>query len=198
MQSDEYTGFLNSVIQRVSGTSAPDVAAIYHHIRQIPYGGAGQRDPQKVYEFNAGTCSGKHILLRDLLRSTDREAEVVTVFTHFNKGIPAHSSMPEELKRIITEEEVPDYHHFVRLNGADGQPCDLDATWCDDLAAYGFPTNYNWRGPRSTQLAGAILEEFPVCEDIISQKIELLAGLNKKETEIRTRFLAMLTDWISA
>ena len=198
MLTDEYSEFLNSVIRRITGASASGIVTIYHHVRQIPYGGVGQRDPQKVYEFNAGTCSGKHILLRDLLRSTGIEAEVVTAFTHFNKGVPAHYSMPEELKRIIIEEEVPDYHHFVRIHGADGQPCDLDATWCDDLVVYGFPTNTNWCGPRSTQLAGAILEEFPICEDIISQKIELLAGLNTKKTETRTRFLTMLTDWISA
>ena len=78
-----------------------NVADIYHAVRNIPYGSTGERDPVKVIANNLGSCSGKHILLRDLLREVGREAEVITMFTHFNRGIPSHPAMPAELRAMI-------------------------------------------------------------------------------------------------
>ncbi len=197
MYDGGYTEFLQSVHCSLVQPSVPDMVSIFHHIRQIPYGGAGQRDPRMVYEGNLGTCSGKHILLRDLLRAADIKADVVTVLIHFNKGIPLHSSMSAELQSIIAEEEVPDYHHFVRAQVGE-QWFDLDATWRDNFADYGFVTNSGWCGAGPTTLAGTILKTFPITEDIAAQKTLLLKGLSADETALRSRFLALLTDWICA
>ncbi len=100
---------------------------LYHAVRNIPYGAAGVRDPVKVIENNAGSCSGKHLLLRDLLWAENYETEVITIYTHFNKEVPLHESYPDELARMIREEIVYDFHHYVRAR-IDGSWLRLDAT----------------------------------------------------------------------
>src|SRR5258708_19658974 len=86
--------------------SATNVTDIYHAVRNIPYGSTGERDPVKVIANNLGSCSGKHILLRDLLREVGWEAEVITMFTHFNRGIPSHPPMPTKLPPIIQRKDL--------------------------------------------------------------------------------------------
>lgn len=198
--SQTYRTFLLGVVQeaqKATQTSYP-IVAIYHHVRSIPYGGAGQRDPRRVYESRLGTCSGKHILLRDTLRACGYDAEVVTIFTHFNKGIPVHPSMPQELQDIILSADVPDYHHFVRALSKDGYIVELDATWHDALKSYRFPVNDAWDGMGDTVLAGAPIRSYPATEDIASLKQSLLAALSAEETALRAKFLKLLTEWMAA
>ncbi|MBF6569758.1 MAG: transglutaminase domain-containing protein [Candidatus Binataceae bacterium] len=170
---------------------------IFHFVRRIPYGAAGQRDPRMVYENNVGSCSGKHILLRDLLRKVHFEAEVVTISTYFNQGVPAHESMPAELRRMIRSEEVLDFHHYVRAREAGGIWLKLDATWHDRLAGYGFPVNDRWNGAGDSHLAGAPIEEYPPVEDVGALKQELLGKLSVEERDLRSRFFLLLTGWIA-
>lgn len=170
---------------------------IYHAVRNIPYGSDGERDPVKVAERRLGSCSGKHILLRDLLRSAGYEAEIVTIFTHFNKGFPDHQALPSEMRRMIREEIVCDFHHYVRAKGDDEQWRALDATWHDKLIPYGFSVNRDWDGAGDTQLASVPLREYPPQEDIISLKAQLLETLSEEERVVRLRFLKEVTDWIA-
>lgn len=197
--SKTYRAFLLEVVQEAQKavqTSYP-IVGIYHHIRAIPYGGAGQRDPRKVYESRLGTCSGKHILLRDTLRAGGYDAEVVTIFTYFNKGIPIHPSMPQELQDIILNADVPDYHHFVRTISKDGYFVKLDATWHDALKGYGFPVNDAWDGMGDTVLAGTPIRVYPAKEDIAALKQSLLTTLSAGEIALRARFLKLLTEWMA-
>ncbi|MEH6629710.1 MAG: hypothetical protein V7776_02725 [Halopseudomonas aestusnigri] len=154
-----------------------------------------------VYEQNRGTCSGKHILLRDLLRVANYKADVLTVFTHFNKNIPIHASMPDQLLGLIREGEVPDYHNIVqlRLKDVNGyvRAFLLDATWPDDMGCYGFQVNTSWRGSIDTIAAGPLLETQPICEDVVAQKKQLLHNLSEDKLETRTLFLDLLTHWIT-
>jgi len=193
----DYEIFLEDILTSISASRNTNFPEIYHHVRQIPYGGAGQRDPKIVYETNLGSCSGKHILLRDLLRASGFKCQVITIFTHFNKRIPPHASMPDQLIDIITNARVPDFHHFVRIKTTDGRLLNLDATWHDGLLDYGFPVNGGWDGSGDTQLAGFSLKELPLEEDIINQKVQLLSTLNRQETELRKLFLALLSNWFA-
>jgi hypothetical protein len=99
MSKETYRIFLK---ERVRAGST-NVADIYHAVRKIPYGSTGERDPVKIIANNLGSCSGKHILLRDLLREVDWEAEIITMFTHFNRGVP-HPAMPADLRAMIDGE----------------------------------------------------------------------------------------------
>ncbi len=195
MIDQSYGKFLQAVLVEQNLTSAVE---IYHHVRQIPYGFAGQRDPKTVYQVNRGTCSGKHLLLRDLLRAAQFEAETLCIFTHFNKGMPPHTSMPLALQRMINQELVSDFHNIVRLTlKRSERPLLLDATWNDRMADFGFPVNMHWAGRKDTCLAGEIIRQEEIREDLIVQKAELLESLSDVELDIRKTFLELLTGWIS-
>ncbi|WP_120498520.1 transglutaminase domain-containing protein [Kiloniella sp. EL199] len=191
-----YTTFLSDILSRHDLQTVLDV---YHFVRQMPYGGVGVRDPRVVYEKRSGTCSGKHILLRDLLNSLGYKANVLQVFLYFNKGIPVHPTMPKELQEIVLTEKVPDFHNIVQLDLTDStQPLLLDATWSDEMKSYGFPVNDDWSGEENTLLAGNIIRTEEIRTDIVVQKEKLLAGLSPDELALRDRFLKLLISWISA
>jgi hypothetical protein len=186
-----YQTFLNKLL-RAGSTSVTDV---YHAVRKIPYGSTGERNPVKVIANNLGSCSGKHILLRDLLREVGREAEVITMFTHFNRGIPSHPAMPAELRAMIAGKDVCDFHHYVRVREAEGWH-KLDATWHDALISYGFPVNRDWNGNSDTVLAATPIREYPAVEDLIAWKEQLLTQLTPEQRDFRAKFFTALTEWM--
>ena len=67
MPNATYKKFLKKCL-RAGSTNVVD---IYHAVRNIPYGSTGERDPVKVIASNLGSCSGKHILLRDFCARSD-------------------------------------------------------------------------------------------------------------------------------
>jgi hypothetical protein len=180
--------------ERVRAAST-NVADIYHAVRKIPYGSTGQRDPVKVIANNLGSCSGKHILLRDLLREVGWEAEITTMFTHFNRGVPSHPAMPADLRAMIDGEDVCDFHHYVRVRIREGWH-KLDATWHDALISYGFPVNRDWEGHSDTVLAATPIREYPAVEDLVAWKEQLLTQLTPEQREFRAKFFTRLTEWM--
>jgi len=90
MAKEAYRIFLEKRL--IAGST--NITDVYHAVRKIPYGSTGERDPLKVIANNLGSCSGKHVLLRDLLREVGWGAEIITMFTYFNRGIPSHPAMP--------------------------------------------------------------------------------------------------------
>jgi len=176
-------------------TMAP--VGIYHAVRNIPYGSRGGRSPELVLSTNEGSCSGKHILLRDLLRHANQRADVETVKGDFAASVPVVKSMPPRLQRYCANGGIKDFHHYVVWQSANGE-CKLDATWPDQMAAMGFTDNSNWTGQGDTMLAlepEAVLERV---EDVEAYKKRLLAGLSDREQTDRAHFLLLLSDWIVA
>ena len=186
-----YRAFLK---ERLSAGSR-DVPEVYHAVRNIPYGSTGERDPLKVIANNLGSCSGKHILLRDLLREVGWQAEIITMFTHFNRGIPSHPAMPAELRAMIDGQDICDFHHYVRVRMREGWR-KLDATWHDALIPFGFPVNRDWNGKSDTALAAKPIREYPSVEDLIAWKQQLLAQLTPQERDLRANFFRCLTEWM--
>lgn len=192
-----YEKFLENAIRAITTDADPGIAPIYHAVRRIPYGAAGRRDPREVYESNVGSCSGKHILLRDLLRRAGVDAEVITMFAHFNKAIPDHEAFPDELRYLIRNENICDFHHYVRTKSEDGAWQRLDATWHDALERYGFPVNNGWSGEGDTMIAAEAIREYPPEEDVAALKLRLLNGLTRDQRRQRERFFKLLGDWIA-
>jgi hypothetical protein len=192
MSASNYAAFLRRHVKD-KNNELPD---LYHAVRNIPYGSVGERDPEKVITNNVGSCSGKHILLRDLLRQTGRDAEIITIFAHFNRGVPSHPAMPADLRAMIDGDPVCDFHHYVRVR-EDHHWLKLDATWHDALMPFGFPVNRNWRGTGDTVLAATPVREYSAVEDLAAWKAELLAQLSPAEHEKRTRFFGRLTEWMA-
>lgn len=179
------------------GDRAQRVAALYHAVRRIPYGSTGERDPAQVIARNLGSCSGKHILLRDVLRASGFTADVVTIFTHFSRTVPAHPAMPEPLREMLSGEPVVDYHHYVKLSEGSHRQV-LDATWHDWLRSFGFPVNDTWNGTGHTVLAATPIHEYHGEEDVAAHKVQLLASLSVEQRERREAFFRLLTEWIAA
>lgn len=192
MRLSRYSRFLE---QHVRAGTPGTLTDLYHAVRRIPYGSTGERDPVKIIANNLGSCSGKHILLRDLLRETGREAEILTMFTHFNRGIPAHPRMPADLRALVQGEDVCDFHHYVRVRTGK-RWTRLDATWHDALIPYGFPVNQHWHGRGDTKLAAVPLKEYPAVEDLAAWKMQLLTQLGPAQRELRARFFRRLTEWM--
>ena len=191
MKKSSYANFLKD---RVRGTS-PTLPEVYHAVRRIPYGSTGERDPVKIIANNLGSCSGKHILLRDLLRESGWTTEVVTMFTHFNRDMPSHPSMPADLRTMIEGPDVCDFHHYVRVR-VDDRWLKLDATWHDELIPFGFSVNSNWKGDEDTRLAARPLKEYPAVEDLAAWKVQMLTELTDKQRDLRSRFFHRVTEWM--
>jgi hypothetical protein len=192
MPKVSYTSFLS---QHVEAGSSAALSDAYHAVRRIPYGSTGERDPVKIIANNLGSCSGKHILLRDVLREMGRQAEIITMFTHFNRGIPSHPAMPPDLRAMVEGEDVCDFHHYVRVRTG-RRWTKLDATWHDALIRYGFAVNCDWRGHGNTTLAATPIREYPPVEDLAAWKVQLLTKLNPEQRELRARFFRRLTEWM--
>jgi hypothetical protein len=192
MPKVSYTSFLS---QHVEAGSSAALSDAYHAVRRIPYGSTGERDPVKIIANNLGSCSGKHILLRDVLREMGRQAEIITMFTHFNRGIPSHPAMPPDLRAMVEGEDVCDFHHYVRVRTG-RRWTKLDATWHDALIRYGFSVNCDWRGHGNTTLAATPIREYPPVEDLAAWKVQLLTKLNPEQRELRARFFRRLTEWM--
>ena len=192
MSDDQFRDFL----LRLDPSGRPALAAVYHAVRNIPYGAVGQRDPAHVLAANAGSCSAKHMLLDDLLRRLGHRTRLITIFTHFDAGVPDHASYPEELRELLRRGQVPDFHHFLRVE-QDGRWLALDATWHDRLGAYGFPVNTGWTGAGDTRPAAKPFREYPPTADLAALKERLLKELSPQQRALRTRFFGLLSAWIA-
>jgi len=169
---------------------------LYHWVRNFAYASTGNRDPGAVLQSRAGSCSGKHILLRDLLRQAGQRAAVVTVEGDFAAGVPAHPSMPDDLQEIVSTGGIRDFHNYVVL-GDDAGDIALDATWPDAVARFGFPVNSDWNGEGDTRLALTPDHIHACSEDVAGYKAELLRRkLGETERKLRRRFLDLLTVWL--
>jgi len=168
---------------------------VFETVRDIPYGSTGEREPEKIVQENLGSCSGKHLLLSNLLTSLGYENKIVTCLHHFNEALPRGNDYPQRLKDIITTHRVIDFHHFVKLKKGN-RWLDLDATWDGLLSRFGFPVNFGWNGDTDTVVAVRPVKFYPETDDLISLKIRLIGELPQQDREIRAEFMRVLTDWL--
>ncbi len=168
---------------------------IFEKVRDIPYGSTGERDPQKILKAKLGSCSGKHLLLKELFDLLGYQAKIVTCYHHFDEALPKRE-YPKALQNLITEHTVIDFHHFIQIK-RNNRWLVVDATWDTPLKAYGFPVNTNWSGDIDTQLAVKPIKFYPEVDDLIAFKEQLIAELEPEERAIRKRFLDLLTDWFA-
>jgi hypothetical protein len=96
-----------------AGLSKDDrLVEIFYRVRDIPYGTIGSRDPEQVYLKNKGTCSGKHFLFYELVEGLGFKSK------HFicsHKFRQFKVEFPTQLREILKENDVLDYHNFVKV-----------------------------------------------------------------------------------
>lgn len=180
--------------RHVTASGLAGAVQAFHAVRNLPYFSGADRTPLAALQSGRGACTAKHIVLRDVLRRLGLPADVELVDCDFAAGVPAHDTMPPDLRTTATSGGIRDFHCWVRLNGAN--PMLLDATWPDGLVAYDFPVNADWTGVCDTRPAapGGVVRE--VAEDVIAAKERLLAELSQAETGARRVFLEQLSAWL--
>ncbi|MEM1399864.1 MAG: hypothetical protein AAGF58_08280 [Pseudomonadota bacterium] len=181
----------------VDPSGTPDIAAIFHKVRNLRYASRGQRDPHSVLQRGEGSCSGKHLLLRDLLRLVGEEAEVEIAEGDFAAGVPAHPTMTGQLASFTRAAGVRDFHQYVVWHSTDGE-VRLDATWPDSVARLGLATNAGWTVGTETALALEPVKLHGRPVNLIEKKQALLENLSPAERAKRLEFLALLTEWLDA
>ena len=168
----------------------------YAAVRRMRYFSGPDRRPITALRSGRGACTAKHIILRDVLRRVGERAEVEIVEGDFAAAIPLHPSQPADLQAMIRHGGVTDFHCRVRLITTAGD-LRLDATWPDDLAAYGFAVNLTWTGTGDTIPAIANVTVRSRDEDVLGAKVRLLAGLGDETARRRQDFLRLLSGWLA-
>jgi len=191
-----YPDYLSRFLRRNNLSQTSEVVDVFHAVRRIPYGSRGGRTAEAVVENNEGSCSGKHILLCELLRWLKQDAFVETVKGNFASKIPALESMPDELKRMCKEGGVIDFHQYVVWNSPNGA-LKLDATWSDGPISQGLSGNMHWAGNSDTELALEPSEVLNRVDDLPTYKAKLVSELGESDQRRRLNFLALLTAWVA-
>jgi hypothetical protein len=147
--SSSYDRELGAFLNRMGeGGRSPGAVRIYHTVRNIPYASRGSRQPAEVLQANEGSCSGKHLLLRDLLRRAGEVAEIETVEGDFAAGMPEVDGMPPRLRAWLRTVVFATF-----TNTLFGQAQRVRASWTR-------PGLTRWRGtdfpPIRTGMAAAI------------------------------------------
>lgn len=170
------------------------VVDAFHAVRRMVYASTGSRSPADLVRTGRGACTAKHVLLCELLQGLGVSARVATIHGAFGAGLPECDDMPGELRAMIRDGGVPDYHNVV-VATVGGEALVLDATWHDALARRGFPANDDWDGRGSTRpaVAGPVLDLGP--GDPAARKAELVATLPADGRERRLRFLDLITRY---
>lgn len=172
------------------------VVDVFHAVRKIPYGSGAGRSARSVVKRNKGSCSSKHLLLRDVLRYQGRTATIETAQGDFAAGIPELASMGDELKQMCRDAGISDFHHYVVWDGPDGE-IKLDATWSDGPITEGFAGNRDWDGVGDTKLALEPENTLERVEDVPAYKERLLKELSLNMQDKRLKFLGLLSDWVA-
>ncbi|KAB2882714.1 MAG: hypothetical protein F9K38_07290 [Pseudorhodoplanes sp.] len=179
------------------GPMRRDVPGIFHAVRNIPYASTQERTAIAVLTAGKGACTGKHLLLRDLLRLVGERADVALVAGDFAAAVPLVPSMPPALQHEIRTHGLKDYHCYTVWRYG-SREIKLDATWGDVMAPLGFPVNRDWGGVGDTTLAVTPAATPIRVEDVIARKEKLLAALAPADRDRRRRFLDLLTAWMLA
>ena len=178
------------------------VVKIFEKVRDIRFGSMGSRDPKDVYEKNKGTCSGKNFLLRDLYKGIGiRTKDMICLqrwkdLTWFPSGIYKNVDFPEELLKMLDENDIVDFHNYEEIF-IDGKWIVVDVTIDKPLKKIGFYTTENWDGKSSMPLCFAGTDKRWDCGDRgMEEKKRLTALLPENIAKARNEFLKTMTSWI--
>lgn len=195
LASPSYSRQLEDFLDAKVRSGRATVPAIFHAVRNLTYASDGNRAPEMVIATGKGSCTGKHLLLRDLLRHVGEQADVEFIEGDFAASMPVVSSMSDELKKWVSSGGIDDFHCYVVWKDGDREK-KLDATWPDKMASYGYHVNAKWDGSGDTRVAIATGTVRGRAEDVLERKAALLATLTEKQINDRLRFLKLLTEWM--
>lgn len=166
--------------------------SLFEHVRDIPYVYPASRDPAEVLRLNAGSCSGKHYLLGELLRMQGLKVRNMICRHRFNESpLP----FPDDMQAMLMKNEIVDLHDYLQVH-IDDRWIEIDATWELGLREFGFPVTENWDGRQPMLLSVVVDEEFVVDGDPARTKEEMLSKLVPRQRMLRKQFLESLSGWV--
>jgi hypothetical protein len=191
--------FIDEVKRASAGRAQPfGLRELLFCIRDIPYGRpSAPGDPASVLAEWRGTCSGKHLLARDLLDALGLRC---TLFGLAYRLDDALGALPREIVRRYVGQGLWDVHNYLELDAPAG-PVKVDVTFSRELAGLGFPTTLAWDGASDFRVAAPAGEPLPVARDADAAafKREWLQRLNPPPAlALRERYIADLSAFALA
>lgn len=173
------------------GTLGPREA--FRLVRDLPYRRTPALTPEAVVAAWCGTCTAKHVLLKQLLGEMGIPSRLIMAGHLFSRETAPF--LPPEVLAHVDGGPVPDVHTYLEV--LDGRlPRPVDATWPLGLRAWGFPANPSWEGPMA--LACVPLETGAVPEgcDVSSFKEAWIVRWVGRERPRREALLQALRTWL--
>lgn len=176
-----------------------DAAAAFRLVRDMPYRRASDRQPETILREWRGTCSGKHYLLRAVLREIGLPSTVILATHEFtdenSRWLPPH------LMTEVRMAPVPDVHTFLRVQYEPSldQWMTVDCTWPARARQFEMPANLSFEPGVDQRIACDPIEIFHVPEDEDPQvlKERIIAGHVGQQAARRDAFIAGLSDWLA-
>lgn len=161
-------------------------------VRDIPYGVIGSREAADVFDNNLGTCSGKHMLLKELYLGLGLKVQEWISIHHFNN---LKVDLNSQLKDILSKTQIPDPHNFLKVLIL-GKWIQVDITWDAPLRKIGLETNEDWDGESDMRLCVYSEEEIKI-SDSIEFKKEYLSKVDESVQKVRKDFLNKFAEYLA-
>ncbi|MDD5111495.1 MAG: transglutaminase domain-containing protein [Candidatus Altiarchaeota archaeon] len=183
----------------LSGNGIPNagdskrLAAVVRSVASIPFGeGRTLRDVLETRK--AGTCTGKHLLLKACLVELGIECrEVACTFKWDEQKI----RYPPNMQAILDEGGWEHGHNFLQLK-ISGRWVDVDVTWNPQLRPYGFRAfPEDWDAKTHHVGLDRIITRWDGV-DVMDQKRHFISSLAPEIRGRRERFLKALFEWTGA
>jgi len=166
------------------------LAAVVQSVASIPFG-EGRTIPEVLETRKAGTCTGKHLLLKACLGEMGIDSRnVICTFRWEEQKI----RYPKNLKAILNEGGWEHGHNFLQIKTG-GRWVDVDVTWNPELRPYGFrafPDGWDAKTPHVG--LDKIIKRWDGIDEL-DMKRHLISSLTPETRERRERFLKALFEW---
>jgi hypothetical protein len=183
----------------LEGDTRIDAALAFALVRDMPYERASDTQPETLIEEWRGTCSGKHLLLGQLLAELGHDSLLMTALHEFT---PRNSPwLPPHLLAEVERAPLPDVHNFLMVESPGGWFA-VDATWPLAARDLGLPVNEAWTPGRNMRVAADIDEVYDLPDDadpmeFKQRALEHHAGEpDTPSRERRERFIEALGAWL--
>jgi hypothetical protein len=165
----------------------PDLRSTVLAVSRIPYGRLASPTADGVIHDWRGTCSTKHLLLRELLGERWPSMDV-QLWHRVYRVTPelAEAHLGPEVASTVPPDGLVDVHNYATVRLA-GEPVVLDVT---------FPVA-DWDGKSPMEVASGPGEDQPAGRDLISEKRQLVAAYcdpAMREPFIATVSASLATD----
>ena len=178
-----------------------DAALAFALVRDMPYERASDTRPETLVKEWRGICSGKHLLLAELLRELGHDSMLMTALHEFT---PVNARwLPPHLLAEVERAPVPDVHNFLMVESPGGWFA-VDATWPVASRALGLPANEAWAPGRNMTVAADIDEIYDVPDDADPSEFQArvledhVGAPGAPGRERRERFIEALGAWLNA